>query len=38
MLEGPARARVDVEVFELQKDSQYETTDTSKFPPHTKTL
>ncbi|TSR27775.1 Glutamate receptor ionotropic, kainate 5 [Bagarius yarrelli] len=26
--EGPARARVDVEVFELQKDSQYETTDT----------
>ncbi|XP_027003924.1 glutamate receptor ionotropic, kainate 5 [Tachysurus fulvidraco] len=28
MLEGPARARVDVEVFELQKDSQYETTDT----------
>ncbi|KAB5587072.1 hypothetical protein PHYPO_G00008710 [Pangasianodon hypophthalmus] len=28
VLEGPARARVDVEVFELQKDSQYETTDT----------
>ncbi|XP_060776461.1 glutamate receptor ionotropic, kainate 5 [Neoarius graeffei] len=28
MLEGPARARVDVEVFELQRDSQYETTDT----------
>ncbi|XP_062848801.1 glutamate receptor ionotropic, kainate 5 [Trichomycterus rosablanca] len=28
LLEGPARARVDVDVFELQKDSQYETTDT----------
>uniref|UniRef100_A0A8B9L134 Glutamate receptor, ionotropic, kainate 5 n=1 Tax=Astyanax mexicanus TaxID=7994 RepID=A0A8B9L134_ASTMX len=28
VMEGPARARVDVDVFELQKDSQYETTDT----------
>lgn len=38
VLEGPARARVDVEVFELQKDSQYETTDTSKSYPYTNTL
>lgn len=38
MLEGPARARVDVEVFELQKDSQYETTDTSKSHSHINTL
>ncbi|KAJ8289843.1 hypothetical protein GJAV_G00005960 [Gymnothorax javanicus] len=28
MMEGPARARVEVDVFELQRDSQYETTDT----------
>ncbi|XP_062386138.1 glutamate receptor ionotropic, kainate 5 [Sardina pilchardus] len=28
MMEGPARARVEVDIFELQSDSQYETTDT----------
>ncbi|KAI4898308.1 hypothetical protein NFI96_033513, partial [Prochilodus magdalenae] len=28
MMEGPARARVEVDIFELQRDSQYETTDT----------
>ncbi|XP_035386908.1 glutamate receptor ionotropic, kainate 5 isoform X1 [Electrophorus electricus] len=28
VMEGPARTRVEVDVFELQKDSQYETTDT----------
>ncbi|RXN24639.1 glutamate receptor kainate 5 isoform X1 [Labeo rohita] len=28
VMEGPARARVEVDIFELQKDSQYETTDT----------
>ncbi|XP_029307668.1 glutamate receptor ionotropic, kainate 5 isoform X2 [Cottoperca gobio] len=27
-LEGPARARVEVDIYELQKDSQYDTTDT----------
>lgn len=30
VMEGPARARVEVDIFELQKDSQYETTDTSE--------
>lgn len=29
-MEGPARARVEVDIFELQRDSQYETTDTSE--------
>ncbi|XP_066515621.1 glutamate receptor ionotropic, kainate 5-like isoform X2 [Hoplias malabaricus] len=29
LMEGPARARVEVDIFELQRDSQYETTDTS---------
>uniref|UniRef100_A0A8C7H0H7 Glutamate receptor n=1 Tax=Oncorhynchus kisutch TaxID=8019 RepID=A0A8C7H0H7_ONCKI len=28
VFEGPSRARVEVDIFELQKDSQYETTDT----------
>ncbi|XP_041931924.1 glutamate receptor ionotropic, kainate 5 isoform X1 [Alosa sapidissima] len=28
MMEGPSRARVEVDIFELQSDSQYETTDT----------
>ncbi|XP_034150585.1 glutamate receptor ionotropic, kainate 5 isoform X2 [Esox lucius] len=28
LFEGPSRARVEVDIFELQKDSQYETTDT----------
>ncbi|XP_026088021.1 glutamate receptor ionotropic, kainate 5-like isoform X2 [Carassius auratus] len=28
LMEGPARARVEVDIFELQRDSQYETTDT----------
>ncbi|XP_008321062.1 glutamate receptor ionotropic, kainate 5 isoform X3 [Cynoglossus semilaevis] len=28
MMEGPARARVEVDIYELQKDSQYDTTDT----------
>ncbi|KAJ8392961.1 hypothetical protein AAFF_G00071650 [Aldrovandia affinis] len=28
MMEGPAMARVEVDIFELQQDSQYETTDT----------
>ncbi|XP_059363642.1 glutamate receptor ionotropic, kainate 5-like isoform X1 [Carassius carassius] len=28
VMEGPARARVEVDIFDLQKDSQYETTDT----------
>ncbi|XP_035268404.1 glutamate receptor ionotropic, kainate 5 isoform X2 [Anguilla anguilla] len=28
MMEGPAMARVEVDIFELQRDSQYETTDT----------
>nr|XP_057909089.1 glutamate receptor ionotropic, kainate 5 isoform X2 [Doryrhamphus excisus] len=27
-MEGPARARVEVDIYELQKDSQYDTTDT----------
>lgn len=30
VMEGPVRARVEVDIFELQKDSQYETTDTSE--------
>lgn len=30
VMEGPARARVEVDIFELQRDSQYETTDTSE--------
>lgn len=29
IIEVPAKARVEVEIFELQRDSQYETTDTS---------
>ncbi|XP_016092306.1 glutamate receptor ionotropic, kainate 5-like [Sinocyclocheilus grahami] len=29
VMEGPSRARVEVDIFELQRDSQYETTDTS---------
>ncbi|XP_047217219.1 glutamate receptor ionotropic, kainate 5 isoform X3 [Girardinichthys multiradiatus] len=28
MIEGPVRARVEVDIYELQKDSQYDTTDT----------
>ncbi|CAI5663703.1 glutamate receptor ionotropic, kainate 5 isoform X2 [Oreochromis niloticus] len=28
VMEGPARARVEVDIYELQKDSQYDTTDT----------
>ncbi|KAM9797822.1 glutamate receptor ionotropic, kainate 5 [Neosynchiropus ocellatus] len=28
MMESPARARVEVDIYELQKDSQYDTTDT----------
>ncbi|XP_047454676.1 glutamate receptor ionotropic, kainate 5 isoform X2 [Mugil cephalus] len=28
VMEGPSRARVEVDIYELQKDSQYETTDT----------
>ncbi|XP_049332171.1 glutamate receptor ionotropic, kainate 5 isoform X2 [Astyanax mexicanus] len=28
LMEGPALARVEVDIFELQRDSQYETTDT----------
>uniref|UniRef100_A0A9J8D9P6 Glutamate receptor n=1 Tax=Cyprinus carpio carpio TaxID=630221 RepID=A0A9J8D9P6_CYPCA len=28
VMEGPSRARVEVDIFELQRDSQYETTDT----------
>uniref|UniRef100_A0A8C6KKH7 Glutamate receptor n=1 Tax=Nothobranchius furzeri TaxID=105023 RepID=A0A8C6KKH7_NOTFU len=28
VFEGPARARVEVDIYELQKDSQYDTTDT----------
>uniref|UniRef100_A0A672MI55 Glutamate receptor n=1 Tax=Sinocyclocheilus grahami TaxID=75366 RepID=A0A672MI55_SINGR len=30
VMEGPSRARVEVDIFELQRDSQYETTDTSE--------
>lgn len=30
IIEVPAKARVDVDIFELQRDSQYETTDTSE--------
>lgn len=29
-MEGSARARVEIDIFDLQKDSQYETTDTSE--------
>lgn len=32
-IEGASQARVEVDVYELQKDSQYETTDTSKPQP-----
>lgn len=32
LMEGPSQARVEVDVYELQKDSQYDTTDTSKSP------
>ncbi|XP_078108651.1 glutamate receptor ionotropic, kainate 5 [Sander vitreus] len=28
VMEGPSRARVEVDIYELQKDSQYDTTDT----------
>ncbi|XP_077576474.1 glutamate receptor ionotropic, kainate 5 isoform X1 [Stigmatopora nigra] len=28
LMEGPSRARVEVDIYELQKDSQYDTTDT----------
>lgn len=31
LMEGPAHARVEVDIFELQRDSQYETTDTSEY-------
>lgn len=31
VMEGPARAQVEVDIYELQKDSQYDTTDTSKW-------
>lgn len=36
LMEGSSQARVEVDVYELQKDSQYDTTDTSKTPssPH----
>lgn len=30
IIEVPAKARVEVDIFELQRDSQYETTDTSE--------
>lgn len=30
VMEGPSRARVEVDIYELQKDSQYDTTDTSE--------
>lgn len=33
LMEGSSQARVEVDVYELQKDSQYDTTDTSKTPP-----
>lgn len=36
VMEGPARARVEVDIYELQKDSQYDTTDTSECCPHHK--
>lgn len=38
MMESPARARVEVDIFELQRDSQYETTDTSKSDTNTEAL
>ena len=31
VMEGPSRARVEVDIYELQKDSQYDTTDTSEW-------
>lgn len=31
IIEVPAKARVEVDIFELQRDSQYETTDTSEW-------
>lgn len=37
-MEGPARARVEVDIFELQRDSQYETTDTSESVTQTRKL
>lgn len=30
VMEGGAKTRVEVDIFELQRDSQYETTDTSE--------
>uniref|UniRef100_A0A5F9C5I5 Glutamate ionotropic receptor kainate type subunit 5 n=1 Tax=Oryctolagus cuniculus TaxID=9986 RepID=A0A5F9C5I5_RABIT len=33
IIEVPAKARVEVDIFELQRDSQYETTDTSERGP-----
>ena len=30
IIEVPAKARVEVDIFELQRDSQYEPTDTSE--------
>ena len=33
LMEAPSRARVEVDIYELQKDSQYDTTDTSKYTP-----
>lgn len=39
LMEGSSQARVEVDVYELQKDSQYDTTDTSKClssPPSTR--
>lgn len=33
IIEVPAKARVEVDIFELQRDSQYETTDTSEWGP-----
>lgn len=33
IIEVPAKARVEVDIFELQRDSQYETTDTSEQGP-----
>lgn len=32
LMEGSSQARVEVDVYGLQKDSQYDTTDTSKTP------
>ena len=33
LMEGSSQARVEVDVYELLKDSQYDTTDTSKSSP-----